>query len=88
MGNISEYVPGNDITHSWETATGLPWDPLDSCATHSQRELVCPKCDVLVSARQSTHKPILVAWFSAFLVHSLPHAREDRFGARGFHLRL
>jgi len=51
MGNISEYRPQSDILHSWETATGLPWDPLDSCVVHTEREIVCPKCSALVVAR-------------------------------------
>ena len=51
MGNISEYKPGDDIAQSWETATGLPWDPFNSCAVHTQRELVCPKCGAPVVAR-------------------------------------
>jgi len=51
MGNISEYKPEGDIVRSWEAATGLPWDPFDSCAVHTERELVCPKCGTLVAAR-------------------------------------
>ena len=88
MGNISEYKPGNDIVLSWEAAVGLPWDPFDSCAVNNQRELVCPKCDIIVVARSSTHIPDLVASFSMFLAHSLPRARKDGSGTTGFHLRL
>ena len=88
MGNISEYKPGNDIVLSWEAAAGLPWNPFDSCAVNNQRELVCPKCDVIVVARSSTHILDLVASFSTILAHSLPRARKDGSGTRGFHLRL
>ena len=51
MGNISEYRPGSDIADSWKAASGLPWDPFDSCVVHTQRELVCPKCGVVVVTR-------------------------------------
>ncbi|KAF9790368.1 hypothetical protein BJ322DRAFT_1168850 [Thelephora terrestris] len=50
MGNISQYKPQNDVLHSWEEATGLPWDPLDCCTIHTRREVVCPKCGVFVIA--------------------------------------
>ena len=88
MGNISEYKPGNDIVLSWEAATGLPWDPFDSCAVNTQRELVCPKCYVIVTARSSTRMLDLVESFSTFLAHSLPHAWKDGSGTRRFHLCL
>ena len=55
MGNISEYRPGNDVVHSWEVTANLPWDPFDSCAVNTRRELVCPKCDVIVVTRSSAH---------------------------------
>ena len=51
MGDISQYQPDREILHSWEEATGLPWDPFASCAVHTQREVVCPGCGVLVGAR-------------------------------------
>ena len=66
MGNISEYMPGNGITHSWEAATGLPWDPFDSCAVNIQRELVCPKCSAIVVARSSAYILDSTASFSPF----------------------
>ena len=88
MENISEYKPGSDIALSWEAATDLPWDPFDSCAVNTQRELVCPKCDVIVIACSSTHILDLVASFSTFLARSLPRARKDGSGTTGFHLRL
>ena len=88
MGNISEYMPGNDIAHSWEATSGLPWDPFDSCAVHTGRELVCPKCGVVVVARSSTYVLNSAVSFSTFLAHSLPRARKDRFGTRRLHLRL
>lgn len=88
MGKVSEYRPQDDIIHPWETATGLPWDPIDCCAVHTQRELVCPKCGALVVARSVACRLNSAAWFSTFLVHSLPYAREDRFSTGSFHLRL
>jgi len=51
MGDVPEHRPRSDIVHSWETVTGLPWDPIDCCAVHTRRELMCPKCGVLVVAR-------------------------------------
>lgn len=51
MGDISQYKPQSEILYSWEEATGLPWDPFDSCAVHTQRGVVCPKCGVVVAAR-------------------------------------
>ena len=68
MGNITKYRPGDDITHSWQAVSGLPWDPFDSCAVHTQREVVCPKCEVIVIARSSPHILDLVVLFSAVLV--------------------
>ena len=88
MGNISEYKPGSDITDPWLAETGLLWDPFDSCAAHTQRGVVCPKCGVLVVTRQSAHKLDLVARLSAFWVHSVPDARKDRFGTKRLHLQL
>ena len=88
MGNISEYKPGDDITHSWQAASGLPWDPFDSCAVHTQREVVCPKCEVIVIARSSPHILDLVVLFSAVLVHSLPCSRKGRSGTRGLQMCL
>lgn len=88
MGNISEYRPGNDVVHSWEVTANLPWDPFDSCAVNTRRELVCPKCDVIVVTRSSAHIPDLVASFSTLLVHSLPCTRKDRSGTRRLHLCL
>ena len=88
MGNISEYKPGNDIVLSWEAATGLPWDPFDSCAVNTQRELVCPKCDVVVVTRSSIYMLDLVASLSRFFVRSLPHAGKARSGTGRLLLRL
>lgn len=51
MGDISQYKPQSEVLHSWKKGTGLPWDPFESCAEHAQREVVCPKCGVLVAAR-------------------------------------
>jgi hypothetical protein len=61
MGNISQYKPQNDVLHSWEEATGLPWDPLDCCTIHTRREVVCPKCGVFVIARQIA---LILAWWN------------------------
>ena len=88
MRNVSGYLPQSDTVHSWETATGLPWDPIDCCAVHTRRELACPKCGVIVVARWFAHRFDSVAWFSTFWVHSLPYAREDRFSTRSLHFRL
>ena len=88
MENISEYKPGSDIALSWEAATGLPWDPFDSCAANTERELVCPKCGVVVVARSSAYVLNLAAFPSTFLAHSLPCTRKDRSGTRRFHLHL
>ena len=88
MGDISEYRPGTDVTHSWKAAVGLPWDPFDSCAIHTRRELMCPKCGIVVIARQSARKLDLVTWFSAICVLSLPCARRHRLGTKRLHLRL
>ena len=88
MGNISEYKPGNDIVLSWEAAVGLPWDPFDSCAVNNQRELVCPKCGVVVVARSSAYVLNLAVSFSTFLAHSLSCTGKDRSGTRRFHLHL
>ena len=51
MGDISQYKPDRDILCSWKNATGLPWDPFDSCKVHTRRGVVCPGCGVLVGAR-------------------------------------
>ena len=72
MGNISEYNPRSDIEYSWAAATGLPWDPFDSCAVHTRRELACPKCGALVVARKSVHMfeqwhGFQYFWFTAYL---------------------
>ena len=88
MENISEYRPGSDIVLSWEAATGLPWDPFDSCAANTERELVCPKCGVVVVARSSAYVLNLAVSFSTFLTHSLPCTGKDRSGTRRFHLYL
>ena len=88
MENISEYRPGSDIVLSWEAATGLPWDPFDSCAANTERELVCPKCGVVVVARSSAYVLNLVVSFSTFLAHSLSCTGKDRSGTRRFHLHL
>ena len=88
MENISEYKPGSDITLSWEAASGLPWDPFDSCAANTERELVCPKCSVVVIARSSAYVLNLAAFLSTFLAYSLPRTGKDRCGTKTFHLHL
>ena len=60
MGDISEYRPGFDVALSWKAAVGLPWDPFDSCAIHTRRELVCPECSVVMVARSSAPRLNLV----------------------------
>lgn len=50
MGDISQYKPQSEILHSWEEATGLPWDPFDSSMVHDQRGVACPDCGILVAA--------------------------------------
>lgn len=88
MGNISQYKPERHIVQSWETVTGLPWDIFDSCAVLTQRELVCPKCDVLVAARKSSCRRDPGILFSEFSAHSIPHVKKGRLGTAKLHLRL
>ena len=80
MGNISQHKPQTEILHSWEEATGLPWDPFDSCVAHTRRGVVCPKCGELVVACEFACVLDLMESFSAVAVHSLSHTRENRFG--------
>ena len=87
MGKISEYKPGSEIVHLWEATTGLPWDPFDSCAVNTQRDLICPKCDVIMAARLSAYVLGLVTSLSKS-VHSLPCARKDWSGTKRFYLLL
>lgn len=88
MGDMSEHRPRTDVAHSWKAAVGLPWDPFDSCAIYTRRELVCPRCGVVVVTRQSARKLDLVARFSAFCVHSLPCPRGHRLGTKRVHMYL
>lgn len=43
----------------WQKATGTAWNPIDAMTGLSHRDVECPKCDHLVSARTSFSLPTI-----------------------------
>jgi hypothetical protein len=52
MGDLAVFEPSEAQKSHWVEATGLPFDPIDSANTNPEQDIVCPKCDNDLKARE------------------------------------